>query len=54
MKDIDISKERVDYLYDNFDLELIEEDFGVNGLDYVKGLSIKELDEEFEDYKREI
>ena len=43
----------INYLYDNFDLELIEEDFGVNGLDYVKGLSIEELDEEFVNYKKE-
>jgi hypothetical protein len=42
----------INYLHDNFNLELIEEDFGLNGLDYVKGLSIEELDEEFEDYKK--
>jgi len=44
----------INYLHDNFNLELIEEDFGLNGLDYAKGLSIEELDEEFEDYKKEL
>ena len=42
------------YLYNNFDLDLIEEDFGCNGLDYAKGLCIRDLDEEFEDYKKEL
>jgi len=42
------------YLNNNFDLDLIEEDFGCNGLDYVKGLCIRDLDEEFEDYKKEL
>jgi hypothetical protein len=42
------------YLYNNFDLDLIEEDFGCNGLDYVKGLCIRDLDEEFADYKKEL
>ena len=41
----------LNYLYNNFDLDLIEEDFGCNGLDYVKGLSVDELNEEFGDFK---
>ena len=44
----------LNYLYNNFDLNLIEEDFGCNGLDYVKGLSVEELNEEFEGYKKEL
>jgi hypothetical protein len=42
----------LNYLYENFDLELIEEDYGLNGLDYVKGLCVSDLDEEFGEYKK--
>ena len=44
----------LNYLYNNFDLDLIQEDFGCNGLDYVKGLCIRDLDIEFEGYKKEL
>ncbi len=41
----------VDYLHDHFDVDSIMEDFGLNGWDYIKSLSIEEIDEEFEDYR---
>lgn len=50
-----MSKETYDvnYLYDNFDVEQIREDFGENGYDHAKELSIEELEEQFGDYKLE-
>ena len=44
----------MDYLYKHYNVELLEEDYGINGLDYIKTLTIEELDEEYSDYKREI
>jgi hypothetical protein len=43
----------IDYLHEHFDLEQLEEDFGLNGLDYIKSLSVDELEEDYSDYKKE-
>ena len=43
----------IDYLHEHFDLEQLEEDFGLNGLDYIKSLSVEELEEDYSDYKKE-
>ncbi len=42
----------MDYLYKHFNVELLEEDYGINGLDYIKTLTVEELEEEFGDYKK--
>jgi len=43
----------INYLHEHFDLEQLEEDFGLNGLDHIKGLSVEELEEDYSDYKKE-
>lgn len=43
----------MDYLNKHFNVELLEEDYGINGLDYIKTLTVEELEEEFGDYKKQ-
>jgi len=42
----------MDFLNKHYNVELLEEDYGINGLDYIKTLTVEELEEEFGDYKK--
>ncbi len=42
----------MDFLNKHYNVELLEEDYGINGLDYIKTLTIEELEDEFGDYKK--
>ena len=42
----------MDFLNKHYNVELLEEDYGINGLDYIKTLTVEELEDEFGDYKK--
>lgn len=40
-----------EYLYYNFDIESLVKDFGPIGLDFIKTLTVEELENYYSDYK---
>jgi hypothetical protein len=44
----------IEHLYENYDVELLIEDFGLNGWDMIKDLDIDTIDQDYEDYRKDI